>query len=51
MKKIHTYEVCFYTSGGFLKRKWVDARTKAECIKKTRDENKVIEMYSIRFIR
>ena len=51
MKKDHTYEVCFYTSGGFLIRRLIHASTKADCIRKTREENKVIEMYSIRFVR
>lgn len=50
MKKIHRYNIKFYSTGGFLKDVTVEACNKAEAIAKVREEHKVIEMYSIRFI-
>lgn len=50
MKKIHTYEIRYY-SGQWLKRKAVEASTKAEALMKVRASDKVTEIYSVRFIR
>ena len=50
MKKIHTYHIKFYTTGGFLKDVTVTASTKADAIAQVRKDYTVIEIYCVRFI-
>lgn len=50
MKKIHTYEIRYY-SGQWFKHRFIDASTKAEALMKIREADKVTEIYSVRFIR
>ena len=50
MKKIHTYEIQYY-SGQWLKRKFIEASTKSDALRKVRETDKVTEIYSVRFIR
>lgn len=50
MIKVHRYEVMYYSTGGWLKRVTVEARTRDEAIKVTRMTYDVIEMYRVRYI-
>lgn len=50
MKKIHWYEIKFYSTGGWLKTVNVNASSKGEALDIVRKNYQVIEMYSIRFI-
>ena len=50
MKKIHRYEMMFYTEGNYLERKLIEASTKAEAIEKAHEQFKIIEIHRVRFI-
>ena len=50
MKKIHSYEVMYYSWGGWLERITVKASSKAEALQKTREQYKVISIYRVRYI-
>ena len=41
----YTWLVEYYGAGCFLKRKYVEAKTKADAIKQVREQDKVIEIY------
>ena len=48
MKKQHTYEVRYYTSGGWLKSMFVEAYDTNDAIKKVRSKEVIIEIYGVR---
>lgn len=43
-KYVYTWEVEFYTLNGFIKREYIDAKTRAEAIKVAGAKHKIIQL-------
>lgn len=41
----YNWLVEYYSTGGFLKRTWIDAKTREDAIRQVREQDKVIEVH------